>query len=320
MGCFLGDGFYVDGKCVAVIVSNGRRNEEKYAFPGDRVISVCMLKTVSNCDPVGGGTSIIYYWNGSTWIESSRHSPQTYQGYAQVTAKWSGAPGSVWWKWSWGDCSKIFKTGDPEGFPCDLRYDLKVHSVDDATSGNIEGSVWRLSLVAKPSIVKTATTGKDGYGLIDSLCVGMWDIVVSMPGYKSTSTRLEVTATENLITRLKKSVTTDAATQADITAAVGVETAARVDADTLEKKERQENDTALDGKINTESTARQTAEKSIWDKIGDLVSGAAKEADAWRKGVLDLETTIKAWISETVFELLLKNLDAGTREWRKKKI
>jgi hypothetical protein len=51
--------------------------------------------------------------------------------------------------------------------------------------------------------------------------------------------------------------------------------------------------------------------------IPALISTALETALAPVYAAID---ALKAWITETVFELLLKNLDAGTREWRKKQI
>jgi len=54
--------------------------------------------------------------------------------------------------------------------------------------------------------------------------------------------------------------------------------------------------------------------ENLGQMVSDIVAAGQKEVQDRIKDVLDLEARIKAWISNTVFELLLKNLDAGTRE------
>jgi hypothetical protein len=56
--------------------------------------------------------------------------------------------------------------------------------------------------------------------------------------------------------------------------------------------------------------------QGISSSVQDIVTSITEMG----KALVDLEARIKAWITETVFELLMKNLDAGTREWRKKQI
>lgn len=65
----------------------------------------------------------------------------------------------------------------------------------------------------------------------------------------------------------------------------------------------------------------RTGIAGIWKDIGDLwtaaqeiVQHAEQEAKAWRKGVLDLEGSLKAWIEAEIIELLWKALTAEKKE------
>lgn len=205
MGCYLGEGIYRTGDCSAVIVSNGHPNEEKVAFPGDRAITVVMLKTVSGCDSVGGGTNILYYWNGTNWAESSRHNPYTYSGYCQVIWTWPGAAGNLWWKITWDGCEKVFKTGSPTGFPCTFRNDLRMYAYDDKTSQAILTFWWKMTFQADHNKTYDAISGNTGNAKISSLCIGIYDTTVSAVGYISAASTVEVLMGSDLSIRLTPS-------------------------------------------------------------------------------------------------------------------
>jgi hypothetical protein len=49
----------------------------------------------------------------------------------------------------------------------------------------------------------------------------------------------------------------------------------------------------------------------IWTSMDDIISAAEEEAVSWRKGILDLEGSLKAWISESILEILLTKLMQG---------
>lgn len=59
--------------------------------------------------------------------------------------------------------------------------------------------------------------------------------------------------------------------------------------------------------------------ENLTQGIGDIISKAAEEAQAWRKGILDLEARMKAWFEEQILMLLLKNLNAAAKEYRSRK-
>ena len=87
-----------------------------------------------------------------------------------------------------------------------------------------------------------------------------------------------------------------------------------------ERQERQDADKSILDKLASQGKAVDLQIMGVLGKIQDALSAVQQEAQARIKAIVDLEARIKAWISEMVFELLLKNLDAGTREWRKKQI
>lgn len=52
----------------------------------------------------------------------------------------------------------------------------------------------------------------------------------------------------------------------------------------------------------------------LWTAAGEIVQRAEEEAAAWRKGVLDLEGSLKAWIEKEIIELFWKALTAEKKE------
>lgn len=57
---------------------------------------------------------------------------------------------------------------------------------------------------------------------------------------------------------------------------------------------------------------------ALWTSLEEVVTAAEAEVTARVKAISDLETGIKTWIAASAFEMVLKNLDAGTSTWRKK--
>lgn len=57
-----------------------------------------------------------------------------------------------------------------------------------------------------------------------------------------------------------------------------------------------------------------------FDALSKYVTDGLKSVtDSAQKGILDLEARMKAWISESIFELLMKNLNASAIEYKKQR-
>jgi hypothetical protein len=59
--------------------------------------------------------------------------------------------------------------------------------------------------------------------------------------------------------------------------------------------------------------------EAVTAQITVVLEKIQKEADARIKALIDLEARIKAWITESIFELLMKNLNAAAIEYKKKR-
>lgn len=54
--------------------------------------------------------------------------------------------------------------------------------------------------------------------------------------------------------------------------------------------------------------------QDLWGRISEIVDAAAEEAQAWRAGLTQLDAGLRTWVSDHIFELLLKQLDEGADE------
>lgn len=54
--------------------------------------------------------------------------------------------------------------------------------------------------------------------------------------------------------------------------------------------------------------------QNLTQGIGDIISKAADEAQAWRKGILDLEGRLKAWIENTILDIIWAALTRQKKE------
>ncbi len=82
------------------------------------------------------------------------------------------------------------------------RETLSCRSVDDTTSAGIPGSTWTLVSLTDSTKVYSCLTDSSGVGVIRNIPLGSYTGTVSATGYAPRSSTVEVTATENLISRL----------------------------------------------------------------------------------------------------------------------
>jgi len=265
-----------------MIVSDGHPGVEKFSFPSGQQFDLCLFKTVSGCEGVGGETVYWDLWDRDRWVVWGQWGTSRYNGYVYI--QWQGLKYTwdIWMRFRWGDCVKVFKLGNPSGVPCDMRQNLRLHSVDDATGANIVGSIWTLMFTSDRTKVYTVTTGGDGYALIASLCQGVYDVMVSAAGYKTNTAQMQVTTTENLISRLKKTTPADTATIEYVNQSVSAEASIRQAADT--------------GIISQLS--------GLAGQISSLVSGLAAEALAWRAAVQGIWDKLEAWLVERILDII----------------
>lgn len=311
MGCFLGDTIYRIDSCNAKIVSDGHSDVEKFAWPGSGPVSITILKTAASCAAVGGGTIDLYYWGGTKWVLLNSYSMQTYSGYAYDTISWSSSVGPNWWKFVWGDCIKIFKTGDPGGYPCDKYVNMSLTALDPKTGSGIQGSILYLQPVNAALKSLSCTTGADGKCTISGICAGAgYNFVAQSPGYAKLSDYINFSVDTSL-------TWPTATTPPDINIPtispdqLSKETTDRQAADTAEASARQAADNAETASRQAADTAAATDRASIWGKINGILSDVVKDTEAWGKGILDLEARIQTWISDQILELLLKKLMEG---------
>jgi len=70
---------------------------------------------------------------------------------------------------------------------------------------------------------------------------------------------------------------------------------------------------ALDGIPVMISTTITNALQPVTEAISGLAGKIEQEATAWRAGILDLDGRIKAWIADSILELLMKKLMEGRK-------
>jgi len=293
MGCYLGSSIFRTSGCSAVIVSDGKPNVEKTSFPTKQKFSIYMLKTTSCGSYIGGGTLYWDYWDRDKWVVwgswSVGHASgygYAYVGFDNLNYDWN-----VWMRLRWGECTKVFKLGNPTSSPCDFRQNLGVASIDDATNKMLPGSTWSLTYVPDSQRVYTAVTGADGRAIISSLCLGEYDVIVSANGYKTNTARLSVTATENLISRLKVITPTDNASMGYVDSQISAERTQRQAADTQESTDRQNADNTLTSQLTAEKNERNNTDKGIIAQIQDTAAGL------W-KGLSEVDGKIKAAMAD----------------------
>ncbi len=112
--CLIGDDVFVidPNTCTANIVSYGHLGYQRYNFPSTN-FSLYVLKKESGCTWIAPGTAILYYESSpGTWVESSRISTDSGQGYVSVYWQFIN-PGDRKWKMVWDECTKEFTSGNP---------------------------------------------------------------------------------------------------------------------------------------------------------------------------------------------------------------